>query len=262
MQVWHARCCGVSPLLEYEPFGFFLGWSGQVWRWVVARQERAVRTRQKILVSAAEVFDEVGYEAATITDILKKSGMTKGALYFHFTSKEELAQAVLAEQVLAMPLVPERDLKLQQSLDESLLLTYLLGRDTGDPIVQGSIRLTVDQGSPRDGLDRRVPMAGWIQHNVELLGEAKVRGEIMADTDVTRVAKLMVGSFTGIQVLSRIMSDRTDMAERVIDLYRHVMPSIAMPAVLVRMDFTPTRGPEIYEAAMKLRGGAELVLPG
>jgi hypothetical protein len=105
-------------------------------------------------------------------------------------------------------------------------------------------------------------MAGWIQHNVELLSEAKVRGEIMADTDVSRVAKLMVGSFTGIQVLSRIMADRTDMAERVVDLYRHVMPSIAMPAVLVRMDFTPTRGPEIYEAAMRLRGGAELVLPG
>lgn len=58
----------------------------------MARQERAIRTRRALLVAAAEVFDEVGYEAATISDVLKKSGMTKGALYFHFTSKEELAQ--------------------------------------------------------------------------------------------------------------------------------------------------------------------------
>ncbi|MFI6689124.1 ScbR family autoregulator-binding transcription factor [Streptomyces sp. NPDC050485] len=228
----------------------------------MARQERAIRTRKKILVSAAEVFDEVGYEAATIADILKKSGMTKGALYFHFTSKEELAQAVLAEQVAAMPLVPERELKLQQSLDESLLLTHLLGRDWGDPIIQGSIRLTVDQGSPKDGLDRQVPMAGWIEHNVAVFGEAKENGEILPDTDVLRVAKFMVASFTGIQVLSRIMTDRMDMAERVVDLYRHVMPSIAVPAVLVRLDFTATRGPQIYEAAMRLREDSELVLPG
>ncbi|MEV6183872.1 helix-turn-helix domain-containing protein, partial [Streptomyces sp. NPDC052015] len=61
----------------------------------MARQERAIRTRQTILVAAAEVFDEVGYEAATISDVLKRSGVTKGALYFHFTSKQELAQAVL-----------------------------------------------------------------------------------------------------------------------------------------------------------------------
>ncbi|MEU9876635.1 ScbR family autoregulator-binding transcription factor [Streptomyces phaeochromogenes] len=219
----------------------------------MARQERAIRTRRALLVAAAEVFDEVGYEAATISDVLKKSGMTKGALYFHFTSKEELAQAVLAAQVESMPRVPEQELKLQQLLDEALLLAYLLKRDTGDPIVQGSVRLTVDQGSPKDHLNRRVPMRAWQDHAQALFQEAKARGEVLPHADVDSLAKLFVGAFTGVQVLSRIMTSRADLAERVADLYRHLMPSIAVPGVLVRLDFTPERAARIHREAMELR---------
>ncbi|MPY63897.1 ScbR family autoregulator-binding transcription factor [Streptomyces spongiae] len=219
----------------------------------MARQERAIRTRQAILYAAAEVFDEVGYEAATISDVLKKSGVTKGALYFHFTSKEELAQAVLAEQVSSLPPVPVRELKLQESLDEALLLAYLLRKDTGDPIVQGSVRLTVDQGSPKDHLNRQVPMQAWTEHTESIFEEAKQKGEILPHADVAALAKLFVGAFTGVQVLSRIMTGRADLAERVTDLYRHLMPSVAVPGVLVRLDFSPERGPRVYEEAMRLR---------
>ena len=219
----------------------------------MARQERAIRTRRAILVAAAEVFDEVGYEAATISDVLKKSGMTKGALYFHFTSKEELAQAVLAEQVESLPRVPAQELKLQESLDEALLLSYLLQVDTGDPIVQGSVRLTVDQGSPRDRLNRRVPMRAWQDHTHALFQEAKARGEVLPHADVDALAKLFVGAFTGVQVLSRIMTGRADLAERVADLYRHLMPAIAVPGVLVRLDFSAERASRVYEEAMRLR---------
>ncbi|MFF6995740.1 ScbR family autoregulator-binding transcription factor [Streptomyces sp. NPDC008313] len=219
----------------------------------MARQERAIRTRQAILVAAAEVFDEVGYEAATISDVLKRSGVTKGALYFHFTSKEELAQAVLDAQVASLPAVPAQELKLQESLDEALLLAHLLQRDTGDPIVQGSVRLTVDQGSPKDHLNRRVPMRGWTEHTQAVFEEARRRGEILPHADVTALAKLFVGGFTGVQVLSRIMTDRQDLVERVADLYRYLMPSVAVPGVLVRLDFSPGRGAGVYEAAVRLR---------
>lgn len=219
----------------------------------MARQERAIRTRRAILVAASEVFDEVGYEAATISEVLKRSGVTKGALYFHFTSKEELAQAVLAEQVSSLPRVPEQELKLQESLDEALLLAYLLRADTGDPIVQGSVRLTVDQGSPKDHLNRHVPMQEWTEHTRALFEEAKLRGEILPHTDIAALAKLFVGAFTGVQVLSRIMTEREDLAERVTDLYRHLMPSVAVPGVLVLLDFSPERGPKVYEAAIKQR---------
>ncbi|MBT2507462.1 TetR/AcrR family transcriptional regulator [Streptomyces sp. ISL-98] len=219
----------------------------------MVRQERAIRTRQKILVVAAEVFDEVGYEATTISDILKRSGLTKGALYFHFTSKEELAQAVLAAQVDALPSVPPGELKLQQSLDEALLLAYLLKQDTGDPIIQAGVRLTVDQGTRIDNLERRTAMERWMDHTRSLLEEAKAGGEILPHADTESLAKLFVGAFTGVQVLSRIMTGRRDLAERVTDLYRHLMPSVAIPGVLVRLDFSPDRGARVYDTVMKLR---------
>jgi AcrR family transcriptional regulator len=217
----------------------------------VALQERAIRTRRNILVAAADVFAEVGYEAATISEILQRANVTKGALYFHFASKEQLAQAVLTDQLNSVPVSPPRDLVLQEGLDAGLLLAHLLG--AGDPMVRGSIRLTVDQGSPQDGLDRRVPMASWIEHNAKLLARAKANGELLPHVDVEAAAKAFVAAFTGAQVLSKIMSDHADLMDRVVDLYRHLMTSVAVPAVLVRLDMSMDRGRRVYEEAMALR---------
>lgn len=224
----------------------------------MARQERATRTRQAILVAAGEVFDEVGYEAATISEILKRSGVTKGALYFHFSSKQELAQQVLGEQVSSFPEVPERDLVLQRSLDEALLMAHLLQREGGDAIVRGGVRLTVDQGAPADSLDRLSPMRGWVERNVQMLEKAKAAGELLPHVDLQAAARLLVGAFTGVQVMSNIMTGRTDMPERVVDLYRHLLPSIAVPGVLVQMDFQAGRGAQVHAAAVELRRAGEL----
>ncbi|MEV5313190.1 MULTISPECIES: ScbR family autoregulator-binding transcription factor [unclassified Streptomyces] len=217
----------------------------------MAQQERAIRTRQKIVKAAAELFDEVGYEAATISEVLKKCGVTKGALYFHFSSKEELAQEVLAAQVSALPPVPPQELFLQQSLDEALLLAHMLR--LGDPMVRGSIRLTVDQGSPLDGLDRRVPMQGWINHNMDVLARAKAAGELLPHVDVASTATLFTSSFTGVQVLSKIMTGHADMVERVLDLMGNLIAAIAVPGVLLRLDFSRDRAEQVYEEAVRLR---------
>jgi AcrR family transcriptional regulator len=225
---------------------------------VVARQERAIRTREKIVVAAAAVFDEVGYEAATISQILKKAEVTKGALYFHFASKEELAQEVLAKQVSAVPAVQEQDLTLQSAIDEALLLAYLLS--TGDPLVRGSVRLTVEQGA-LDGLDRQVPMQGWVERSEGVFARAKADGELLPDTDVASIARVFVGCFTGVQVLSHILTQHQDMVERVSDLYRHLMSSIAVPGVLVRLDFSPAREEHVWNAARaQARAGEEVAL--
>ncbi|OIK06015.1 ScbR family autoregulator-binding transcription factor [Streptomyces monashensis] len=217
----------------------------------MARQERAIRTRDAILVAAAEVFDEVGYEAAAISDVLRRAGVTKGALYFHFASKKELAQAVLANQVLAIPEVPERELALQQGLDESFIVAYMLSK--GDPLVRGSVRLTVDQGSPKDGLDRRVPMSGWTERNIDFLTRARDNGELLPHVDVVATAQLFVGAFTGVQMLSKIMTNHADLTDRVTDLQRQLMASIAVPAVLVRLDMSPERPARVYEEAVEAR---------
>ncbi|MGV4982266.1 TetR family transcriptional regulator [Streptomyces sp. NPDC001709] len=60
-------------------------------------QERAVRTRELVLDAAAEEFAAHGYTGTTLLDVVQRTGMTKGALYGHFSSKEELAAALIEE---------------------------------------------------------------------------------------------------------------------------------------------------------------------
>ncbi|MFJ8621266.1 ScbR family autoregulator-binding transcription factor [Kitasatospora sp. NPDC093550] len=217
----------------------------------MALQERAIRTRRAILVAAAEVFAEVGYEAATISEILHRSKVAKGSLYFHYGSKAELAQAVLAQQLTAMPTPPPQELVLQQGLDEAFLLAHMLSM--GDPVAQGSIRLTVDRGAPSGGLDRRVPMRGWIEHNGDILARAKENGELLPHVDVAAAARMFAGAFTGVQILSEIMTNHADLPERVSDLERSLMAGVAIPTVLAQLDMAPDRGLRVYEAALKLR---------
>ena len=61
----------------------------------MARQARAEITRDAVLAGAAEVFLRLGYANASLNEIMAHSNVTKGALYFHFGSKEELARTVV-----------------------------------------------------------------------------------------------------------------------------------------------------------------------
>ena len=61
------------------------------------RQARALATRETIVDAAAVEFARHGYHAASLSRVIERSGVTKGALYFHFSSKQELGLAVMAE---------------------------------------------------------------------------------------------------------------------------------------------------------------------
>ncbi|MBH0779724.1 TetR/AcrR family transcriptional regulator [Nocardia bovistercoris] len=61
-------------------------------RWTVER--RMERTRSLLLDAAEEVFAEKGFTAATLDDIAHAAGYTKGAIYKHFATKEDLFLAV------------------------------------------------------------------------------------------------------------------------------------------------------------------------
>lgn len=63
------------------------------------RQAAKVRTRQKVLDAARDLFAERGYEPATIRDIAKGAGMSTGAVFANFQDKAELFEAVLTEDM-------------------------------------------------------------------------------------------------------------------------------------------------------------------
>lgn len=55
---------------------------------VTAAHEQAVR--QRIVDAAIRVFGEMGYQRATVQDVVRASGLSVGAVYTHFKNKEEL----------------------------------------------------------------------------------------------------------------------------------------------------------------------------
>ncbi|PSK86221.1 TetR family transcriptional regulator [Murinocardiopsis flavida] len=59
--------------------------------------EDAARTRSALLRAALAVFAERGYAAATLAGIAARAGLTRGAVYHHFTDKAELFLASIEE---------------------------------------------------------------------------------------------------------------------------------------------------------------------
>lgn len=47
-------------------------------------------TRQKILTSCVELFSTKGYAGTSMNDIISKAGISKGSVYWHFESKEDI----------------------------------------------------------------------------------------------------------------------------------------------------------------------------
>lgn len=56
----------------------------------MTRDEQRAETRRRILDSAATMFSEVGFHAASIEEITDRAGYSRGAFYSNFTSKEDL----------------------------------------------------------------------------------------------------------------------------------------------------------------------------
>lgn len=210
----------------------------------MAQQERAIRTRNAVLTAAAAVFAERGYEAATIQEILERAAVTKGALYFHFPSKEDLARGVLDHAVTEPP--PEQPLKLQSFVDMGLILAHRLPRE---PLLRGAARIAADQSNQRFF---GKPWRDWTQLTSQQIVAAQGQGEVLPHVDPERTAQTMVGSFTGIQLMSQAATEMADFEERISLLYDLVLPSIAVPGVLGRLDTRPERGARAFAEARAL----------
>ncbi|MEU0335178.1 ScbR family autoregulator-binding transcription factor [Streptomyces sp. NPDC006193] len=208
----------------------------------MAQQQRAVRTRRAVLEAAAAVFAERGYAAATIAEILNRAGVTKGALYFHFDSKAALARGVLQEQMRTDCHLP-RELKLQEWVDAGMTLARRLPRE---PLLLAGVRLSADLDG-HEVLGSAWP--AWAGLTSDVLTEAQARGEVLPHVVPEETAQVFLGAWIGVQFVSQAVAGWADLEERVAALYDHLLPAIAAPAVLVRLDTAPDRGARVIAEA-------------
>ncbi|MGV9265278.1 ScbR family autoregulator-binding transcription factor [Kitasatospora sp. NPDC003701] len=198
----------------------------------MARQARALATRQAVLLAAAEVFDERGYAAATMAEILERAGVTKGALYFHFHSKEELALAVIGGQAAWLATwQPTSDSPVQTLIDLGYAFAHAL---LDDPLVRGSIRLTIEHGSFTQ--PQIEAYQGWSDAARGLLERAREAGELHPGLDVAAAAGVITGAVTGIQLSSQVLAGRQDLLRRMTDLWTLLLPGLVQPHALARLD--------------------------
>ncbi|MGW1727973.1 TetR family transcriptional regulator [Streptomyces sp. NPDC002306] len=99
------------------------------------KQERAAHTRQALIHSAAQAFEQHGYTRANLTDISTNAGVSTGALHFHFTSKADLATTLettaahLLRTTAATAQQPDTD-PLQQLINTTHALAHTLRHNT------------------------------------------------------------------------------------------------------------------------------------
>jgi len=65
----------------------------------VAVNVRQTGSRERLLEAAAKVFSERGYRGASVDAVAAEAGLSKGAVYWNFSSKDELFLALLEERI-------------------------------------------------------------------------------------------------------------------------------------------------------------------
>ena len=215
----------------------------------MAKQARALQTRRSIVEAAAGVFAEFGYERAATSEILRRANVTKGAMYFHFPSKESLAQAIMDEQTGLVNVEPRLS-PLQSIIDITHQFAHGLRHD---PIARAGTRLSIE-GVFFNGTH---PWGDWFDLTTRLLTEGQERGEVLPQVVPRETAEFIVATFTGVQLVSEAINRRADLHGRVVVMWRHILPSIAHPATIARLRPEGVTDPATAAARIDSRNDAE-----
>lgn len=171
----------------------------------MARQLRAEQTRATIITAAADLFDRHGYESTSLSDIVEHAQVTKGALYFHFAAKEDLAQAILELHArLSRQVAREMEGRGYSSLESLMRTTFAYARLAVEgPIPRAGLRLAAGEVEVRPPL--RHPYAEWLDIVSRRLVAAAKESDIHTDIDVEAAAHSLVCFFVGTRVVGRTL---------------------------------------------------------
>jgi AcrR family transcriptional regulator len=177
---------------------------------VPTQAERRGRSRRAILDAAAVEFARHGFAAASLNRIIEASGLTKGGVYNHFPSKQDLALAVLEDQmrgsVRTVTAVMARHERAVDRLFEMPLYLADHPEYAGFPL---GLRRVVEELSAdprlRDDVCRLLRL--WVDTVTDQFRDAQEEGTVRRDLDAAVLGEVAVGAFTGMQAMTDQLRD-------------------------------------------------------
>jgi AcrR family transcriptional regulator len=181
------------------------------------RQQRAERTRLRILETAAAAFADHGYDGVSLNELIRRSGLTKGAFYFHFASRDELALAAFRhKQQQLVARIAEAVDEQAPPLDRLAALlrerARLLEQDpTLFVVVRLGIELTIKHGAGSEYASfSELPLDIFER----IVREGQERDEIRPELDPRRTAETLFAGILGIDQAALLIPERRDLPER------------------------------------------------
>lgn len=192
----------------------------------MVRQARSEATRRKIIASAVELFNEIGYPSTGLGDIIERAEMTKGALYYHFDSKESLATAIIEEGsknlFQAFQSITESSAPALESMIHGLfVIADLLSTDM---IARSGTQLLRAFGEFNEAAARTYD--GWLFEMTARARQAIDEGDLREDLDPGAVGETIVATMLGAELLSNATSAGADVLDRVARMWKILLPAI------------------------------------
>jgi TetR/AcrR family transcriptional repressor of nem operon len=170
------------------------------------------RTRERLLQAAFREIHRSGFQSAGIDTILAATNVTKGALYYHFESKEALGYAVVEEKIAK--LTHDRWLRPMQSEGDAIdILIGVVRRipDSPQDVRSGCPLLLLSQEmSPLDEQFRKRLeriFLDWQKGVATLLRKGKSQGTVRRDLNPDETASFLIATVEGYATLAKNAQD-------------------------------------------------------
>ncbi|MFD7168260.1 ScbR family autoregulator-binding transcription factor [Streptomyces violascens] len=207
-------------------------------------QARSERTRHRLVRAGAGTFDRNGYARSTLLQIAGAAGMTKGALYFHFGSKDAVADAVQDQgRAMLRDFVQELWERGVPPVQALIDLTHWLARSLHeDPVIRASFRIT------NECAGRKPPVADfhqeWITEVLRLAGPAREAGDVVDRGAGEGPQTLLSAAVCGIVTLAGTGMPFPELRRRVGALWQFLLPALVPPGDVgrYRTDAPSVRG--------------------
>src|SRR6266403_2747578 len=170
------------------------------------------QTRRQIVQKAAPLFNRKGYEGTSLSDLMDATGLQKGGIYRHFSSKEELATE--AFDYAWQKAVSRRLGGIESSADSVDRLKKMISNfvECRSELVPGGCPLMNTAVEADDGnivlrARARKALQSWIVRLSGITSEGIKKRQIDPQVDPRRLSQLIIGSLEGALLISRLQND-------------------------------------------------------